>query len=257
MDIHSIAKSIREAKVNGKPIEPIRKLIGMDDISVAYQIQQINTMHRINSGAKVAGKKIGLTSRAVQQQLGVNQPDFGTLFKDMEILNGQSYPIKNILQGKAEAEFAFRLKYTLDTPSLTIADIMHAIDFVVPAIEIAGSRIRDWDIGITDTIADNASASHFVLGHTPRYLHETDLITSGMKMYQNDNLVSQGNGRACMGSPLNAVHWLAATMQEHGSPLQVGEIILSGALGKFIDIHKGDVIRAEFEEFGEVSVQFE
>ena len=251
-----IAKKLRDAQNTKTPIDPIRSDIGGTDIDLAYQIQTINTEHRVEGGARIVGKKIGLTSKVVQKQLGVDQPDFGVLFHDMEVLNGQSISIKEILQPKVEAEIAFVLGEDLDMEALTIVDVIDAIDYMLPSIEIVGSRIKAWDVKITDTVADNASASHYVLGHTPKTIDELDVVNTEMVMKINGEVQSQGKGAACLGSPLNALLWLAQKMQEMDEPLQAGEVILSGALGPFYDVKAGDQVTAEFTGLGSVSVSF-
>lgn len=251
------ALALRNANTNKVAIEPLRNHIGVSDIDLAYQIQDVNTDFKVDNGARIIGKKIGLTSLAVQKQLGVDQPDFGVLFHDMEILNGLSISVKELLQPKAEAEFAFVLGEDLDMEHMTIIDIMSCIDFVLPAIEIVGSRIKNWDIKITDTVADNASASHYVLGHTPKTLDEIDVVNSKMHMTLNGEVVSQGHGGLCLGSPLNATLWLANKMMALGKPLQAGELILSGAVGPMINISAGDSVEANFEGLGTVSVHFD
>lgn len=250
------AERIRNAHSNMETIPPIREEIGIDNIELAYQIQNINTQFRLDSGARITGKKIGLTSFAVQKQLGVDQPDFGVLFHDMEILNGQSISVSKLMQPKIEAEIAFVLAEDLDRENLTAIDILSAIDYALPAIEIVGSRIENWNIKITDTIADNASASHYVLGHTPKLIDSFDMVNSPVKLFINDEIASKGTGAACMGSPINAVLWLANKMVEMGAPLQAGEVIFSGAVGPMVVVNEGDHVHAQFEGLGDVSVSF-
>ncbi len=251
------AEKLRNAYANRQAITPLREEIGIDDINFAYQIQQINTDLKLANGARITGKKIGLTSLAVQKQLGVDQPDFGILFNDMEVLNGLSVSMSKLMQPKAEAEIAFVLAQDLDGDLLTVVDILDAIDYCLPAIEIVGSRIANWDIKITDTVADNASASHYVLGHTPKTMDEFDVVNCVMKMHKNGELVSEGTGAACIGSPINALLWLANKMVEMGNPLEAGEVIFSGALGPMTNVVTGDKLSATFEGLGDVSINFE
>ena len=250
------AQLLRAAQQTREVIDPLRSIIGVEDVDFAYQIQQANTLHRMNNGARSIGKKIGLTSDAVQAQLGVDQPDYGILFDDMEVLNGRSVSMSELLQPKAEAEIAFVLAEDLDDDRLTIIDLISAIDYALPALEIVGSRIKDWDIKITDTIADNASASHFVLGHSPRTLDEFDMVNTKMVMTKNAEIVSEGTGKACLGSPLNSMLWLANKMMELGNPLQAGELILTGALGPMTSVIAGDQVEAQFAGLGSVAVSF-
>lgn len=251
------AKLLRDAYSNRSAIKPLREEIGLENIDFAYEIQSINIMHRLNAGASIVGKKIGLTSNAVQQQLGVDQPDFGILLDDMEVLTGLSVSFGDLMQPKAEAEIAFVLSEDLDMDNMTIIDLISCIDYALPAIEIVGSRIEAWNIKITDTVADNASASHYVIGHTPKTLDEIDVINCNMQMTNNGQLVSEGTGSACLGSPLNATLWLAKKMILLGQPLQAGELILSGALGPMIGVKANDHVEAKFEGLGSVSVSFE
>ena len=249
------AQLLRTSATSKIPVPPISQEIGALNVELAYEIQNINSQIRINNGASLVGKKIGLTSFEVQKQIGVDQPDYGILFNDMEILNGQSVSWKDLMQPKAEAEVAFVLNKTLDQNNMTIVDVMRAIDFVLPAIEIPGSRIADWKITLSDTIADNASASHYVLGSQPVRLENFDSINCGMKLIINGEQVSTGKGSNCLGSPLNAVHWLANKMLEIGNPLRKGELILSGALGKFVDIKPGDHIVTHIDGMGPVEIE--
>ncbi|WP_420400472.1 2-keto-4-pentenoate hydratase [Flagellimonas sp.] len=235
---------------------PIREFIGTEDLESAYAIQDINTEHRVKSGARIVGSKIGLTSVVVQKQLGVDQPDFGVLFDDMEVENGLEMDYNLLMQPKVEAEIAFVLKSDLNAPQLGAADVISAIDYTLAAIEIVGSRIENWDIKITDTIADNASASHFVLGHKPVRLENLDLIECTMEMSVNGKIVSEGKGAACMGSPINAVLWLAKTFAKLGRPLKAGDVILSGALGPMAVVSPGDEVVTKISGLGNVSVKF-
>jgi 2-keto-4-pentenoate hydratase len=223
---------------------------------LAYAIQQVNTNHKLVDGARIVGKKIGLTSIKVQEQFGISTPDFGILFDDMEVLNGLSLPISEVMQPKIEGELAFVLGGSLDNDKLTIVDIINSIDYVLPSLEIVGSRIDNWNIRIADTVADNASASHYVLGHTPKMLDDIDIVNCKMNMTINGELKSSGSGKDCLGSPLNAVLWLARKMQSVGQPLQAGELILSGSLGPMVVVNAGDHVDAEFEGLGSVSISF-
>ena len=251
-----IAKKLREASESGQLISPIRDLIGNENLEAAYQIQTQNINLRVAAGARIVGRKIGLTSKVVQKQLGVDQPDFGALLDTMEVLNGDEIPWNELHQPKAEAEIAFVLKEDITNPSITVHELISAIDYALPAIEIVGSRIADWNIKITDTIADNASASHYILGHSPKSLSEFDLIACKMTMIKNGEKVSEGIGAACLGSPINSTIWLAKKLIENGNPLRAGEVILTGALGPMAGIEAGDQLAAHFEGLGSVSVSF-
>jgi 2-keto-4-pentenoate hydratase len=251
--LEQIVEDIYKAEKLRQPIAPIRTVFPNEkNIDAAYKIQKLVTEKKLAGGAKIIGKKIGLTSFAVQEQLGVDEPDFGILTEDMRIPNQGRISKKKLLQPKAEAEWAFVLKTNLDSDNLNLDKVIEAIDHARVAIEIVGSRIENWNIKITDTIADNASASHFVLGDEKIKLSDIDLENCHMQMFKNDELVSEGTGKACMGNPLNAVLWLAKTMIKKGNPLKAGDIILSGALGPMTDIASGDIIKAKIDDFEEV-----
>ncbi|MEM9023507.1 MAG: fumarylacetoacetate hydrolase family protein [Bacteroidota bacterium] len=254
--IEQAALQLRTAAENHTPCPPVRELIGAEDLAVAYAVQSVNTALRTAGGARVVGKKIGLTSPAVQQQLGVDQPDYGVLFADMQVQDGGTFRHALSMQPKAEAEIAFVLGKDLSGDNLTEADVVAAIDYAVATIEIAGSRVANWDIRITDTIADNASASHFVLGTQRVALADLDVVGCRMVMERNGAVVSEGSGAACMGSPLTATLWLAQTMADLGQPLKAGEVVLSGALGPMVAPEPGDAFTANIEGLGTVSVTF-
>ena len=219
-------------------------------------MQEINIAERINRGAKPVGSKVGLTSFAVQKQLGVDQPDFGVLLDDMVVEQGGTVDYNLLMQPKVEAEVAFVLKSDLPSVEISEAALVDAIDYAVASIEIVGSRVENWDIRITDTIADNASASHFVLGTQHVNLADLDLVGCEMKLWLNEEIVSEGKGEACMGSPINAALWLANTMVKRGKPLKAGDVILSGALGPMAPVKPGDKVRASIEGLGDVAVNF-
>ncbi|MEY4710216.1 MAG: hypothetical protein RIS28_1348 [Bacteroidota bacterium] len=254
--IEAAAARLRDAQTQGVPCEPVRTLIGDMDIAAAYQVQQINNALRLAEGGVVVGQKIGLTSLAVQKQLGVDQPDFGLLFADTEVKNGGCVRASEILQPKAEAEIAFVMKHDL-TGEITLESAKAAIDYAVGAIEIVGSRVLNWDIRITDTVADNASASHFVLGDVRQDVNELDLASVKMQLKKNGEVVSEGMGAACMGNPLFALVWLAQTFADLGTPLKAGDIVLSGALGPMCAGEAGDTFVAEIDGFGAVAFSFE
>ncbi len=256
MEAKDYAAKLRQAQATKTPISPLRDDIGEHNEELAYAIQQVNTNHKLVDGARIVGKKIGLTSIKVQKQFGISTPDFGILFDDMEVLNGLSLPISEVMQPKIEGELAFVLGGSLDNDKLTIVDIINSIDYVLPSLEIVGSRIDNWNIRIADTVADNASASHYVLGHTPKMLDDIDIVNCKMNMTINGELKSSGSGKDCLGSPLNAVLWLARKMQSVGQPLQAGELILSGSLGPMVVVNAGDHVDAEFEGLGSVSISF-
>ncbi len=258
--VETIAAQIRQAESTGQPIAPITEQLfeRPDDASldVAYQVQQLNTEFHKSAGRVVSGRKIGLTSSAVQKQLGVDQPDFGMLWTDTEYQQGEEIPFSRVLQPKIECEIALILKSPLDMPQPGLGDVIQAVDFVLPALEIAGSRIADWKISIYDTIADNASSGVYVLGGPPRKLDGLDLQTCGMVIERDGQPVSTGCGAACLGHPLHAAVWLAKQMAERNDPMQAGEVILTGALGPMVNVNPGDVFRASINGLGTVTATF-
>lgn len=258
MTAQDYAKILRTAYAERKACSPLREQIGTNNIELAYQIQAINNQILIQNGARVIGHKIGLTSKVVQEQLGVNQPDFGMLLDTMEVLNGDSIAMSELMQPKVEAEIAFVLGKDLPNRPVSTVELINSIDYALAAIEIVGSRIENWNIKITDTIADNASASHYVLGHKPTKLSDFDVVNCGMEMQKinTGEIVSTGNGAACLGSPINATLWLADKMAEMGTPLKAGQVILSGALGKMAAVEAGDTFTARIDGLGSVSVSF-
>ncbi len=256
MSAGKIADKIFEAHRSGTPCAPVRELLPEGAIDQAYAAQEINTKRWLDAGRRLVGRKIGLTSIAVQKQLGVNQPDYGMLFDDMCIPDGWEIDRRRLIQPKVEAEVAFVLGRDLDEERITIADVLRAVDFVLPAIEIVDSRIADWKIGIIDTIADNASSGLYVLGGSPKKLDGLDLRMAGMTMESAGEPISVGAGAACLGDPLSAVWWLARTMARVGRPLKAGDTVMSGALGPMVSVKWGDVVEARIAGIGSVRAVF-
>lgn len=256
-DMQFIADQLDAALRNATPIAPIRPSTDVTDIDTAYAIQEINTARALQAGRRLVGRKIGLTAKNVQKQLGVDQCDFGMLFADMAIDENGSVPLGRLIQPKIEAEIGFVLGQDLEDETLTIVDVMNAIDYAVPCLEIVDSRIRDWDISITDTIADNASSGLYVTGSDKVTLDNIDLRLCGMLVDRRGEPVSTGVGAACLGNPLNAVRWLAETMVSAGRPLKAGDLVLSGALGPMCTALPGDTFEARISGLGSVRVNFE
>lgn len=254
--IEQAAAQLRAAAETRTPISPLRDLIANGGVAAAYAIQEANTRHALASGRRLVGRKIGLTSRAVQQQLGVDQPDYGMLFADMDVPEGEPIGFERVIQPKVEAEVAIVIGRDLPHPDLTIAELIRAIEYVVPAIEVVDSRIANWDIRILDTVADNASSGLFVLGAVPRKLEGLDLRTCGMVMECRGEPVSVGAGVACLGSPISASLWLARVMAREGRPLVAGDVLMSGALGPMAGVTAGDVVEARINGLGSVKAVF-
>ena len=254
--IREAADRLHAAATSGTPTAPIRDLLEAGDTAAAYAVQQINTERALANGRRLVGRKIGLTSLAVQKQLGVDQPDYGMLFADMARPEALDIPLADVMQPKVEAEIAFVRGRDLDGEQLTVADLFRAIDYAVPAIEIVGSRVANWDIRLTDTIADNASSGLYVLGSRPVRITDFDMRLCGMVMEKAGEPVSVGAGAACMGSPLNATLWLAKVMARVGRPMRAGDTILSGALGPMVPVTAGDVFDVRIEGLGSVRAAF-
>lgn len=253
---HDLAGRLRAAYTKG-PIGPLRDGLAVDDGAGAYAIQAINTRHWLAEGRRMIGRKVGLTSKAVQAQLGVDQPDFGVLFEDMKIDAGGVLDSSRTIAPKVEAEVALVLARALDGEGITAEDVLRAADFAVAAIEIVDSRIADWKITFADTVADNGSSAFFVLGDERRKLDNLDLYTCGMALERNGEVASVGAGAACLGHPLNAAAWLAQVLAGKGEALREGDIILTGALGPMVAISRGDTVSAQIGGLGRVGFRVE
>jgi 2-keto-4-pentenoate hydratase len=242
----------------------VRDLIGTEDLPAAYAVQQALVQSRLAAGATVVGRKIGATSEAVQRQLGVDQPDFGYLLDEMDVSDaahegGGPISMRTLLQPRVEAEVAFRLGRDIDVPEdeITLSLVRDAVDVALPALEIVDSRIADWQIGFTDTVADCASSALFVVGSDAKPLSELEPVDVVMSLTINGEERSAGNGAACLGDPLEALRWLAVQAARFGDPLRAGHLILSGALGPFVPFAPGDRVVATISGFAPLSVQFE
>lgn len=250
------AQRLLEALNTRVACAPVREFIGSTDLPAAYRVQERLTKGRVAGGAKIVGRKIGLTSKAVQGQMGVDQPDFGVLFDDMAFDGSDRVPMGRLLQPKAEGEVAFVLSKDLADGDLGAAQIRDAIAYGVPAIEVCDSRIDGWDIHFGDTVADNASSGVYVLGSERKTLDEFTPVEVGMTMTIGGEVVSSGTGADCLGDPLNAVAWLAKAAREFGEPLRAGQVILSGALGPMRPISPGDEVTVEVAGLGGVTARF-
>lgn len=252
--VDAAARRLAEAGRTGVPCAPVRDLV--TSAEDAYAVQEHLTRARLAEGRRLVGRKIGLTSRAVQQQLGVDTPDFGMLYADMAVPDGAEIPVGAVLQPRVETEVALVLERDLTHERHTVADLIRATAFALPAIEVAGSRIRDWDITLADTVADNASSGMYVLGSRPVALADVDLRLAGMVLDRRGAQVSVGAGAACLGHPLNAALWLADTLVRVGRPLRAGDTVLTGALGPMVAAVPGDVFEARVDGLGDVRVAF-
>ena len=251
------AQRLLDAAVRHEPCEPVRDLLPDGTIDDAYRVAQ-RVIELSRADVRRVGRKIGLTSAAVQRQMGVDTPDFGVLFADMSYGDADPIPAGVLLQPRVEAEVAFVLGRDLPERPVVTSDVLRATEFVVAAIEVVDSRIRDWDISIVDTVADNASSGLFVLGGSPRRLGDVDDLRSiEMQLTCEGTTVSAGSGAACLGHPVNAVVWLANAVASRGAPLQEGEVILSGSLGPLAVAEPGKVYEAAFSGLGSVRAEFE
>ncbi len=256
LKLKQLAERLRAAHDSGVATEPIRDALPAGDLAAAYAVQKLNTQYWLRKGRRLIGRKIGLTSKAVQKQLGVDQPDYGMLFADMAMCDGEDVPLSKVLQPKVEGEVALVLERDLKKKDIGMTELISAVAYALPAIEIVGSRVANWNIKIQDTIADNASSGLFVLGNEPKKLDGLDLRLCGMVMEKRGDQVSIGAGAACLGNPLNAALWLARTMVEVGAPLKAGDVIMSGALGPMVTVSPGDVIEVRISGLGSVRTAF-
>ena len=254
--IKELADRLRTAGETAVAIKPLRDELPAGDIAAAYAVQKVNTLFWLRKGRRLIGRKIGLTSKAVQKQLGVDQPDYGMLFADMALYDGEEVSLSRLMQPKVEAEVALVLEKDVKKNNVSMTELISAIAYAVPAIEIVGSRIENWNIKIQDTIADNASSGLFVLGNEPKKLDGLDLRMCGMVMERRGDQISLGAGAACLGNPLNAALWLARTMVDVGAPLKAGDIVMTGALGPMATIAAGDVIDVRISGLGSVRSAF-
>ena len=254
--LDDLARRLRDAYAVGA-VPPLRDGLNPVDVDGAYAVQTINTRFWEAQGRRIVGRKAGLTAKAVQTQLGVDQPDFGVLFDDMAVPDGGKLDPVRAIQPKAEAEIAFVLGKDLPDPGTTPEMVADAVATVHAAIEIVDSRIADWKITFADTVADNGSSAFFVLGQEGRPLAGLDLFTCGMVMEINGAIVSLGAGAAALGHPLNAAAWLAQTLARRGEPLKAGDILLAGALGPMVALNPGDHVRAIVGGLGSASFTYE
>jgi 2-keto-4-pentenoate hydratase len=253
--LRAAADRLIAAGAEPRQCPPVRDLLGEADVVSAYAVQRLLTEDSLRRGRRIVGHKIGLTSPAVQRQLGVDQPDSGVLFADMQVPSGGTVATTTLLQPKVEAEIAFILAEDLDG-DLSESRIRAAAGVAVAAIEIVDSRVQDWSISIVDPIADNGSSAMFVLGSEVSAAAELDFVSRTMRLTQDGEVVSTGRGSDCLGSPLNSLRWLARTARANGSPLRAGHIVLSGALGPMVPVRPGSTYVADIDGIGSVEVSF-
>ncbi|WP_138419590.1 2-keto-4-pentenoate hydratase [Aquibacillus sediminis] len=256
MNIQAEANRLREAEKNKQSIEPLTDTFPTITVDDAYSIQLQQIEEKIANGATVVGKKIGLTSKVMQDMFQVKEPDYGHLLDHMLHIDGEDISLDSFIEPKLEFEIAFILKDDLQGPGVSLIDVMEATDYVVPAFEVIDSRIKDWNIRFEDTVADNGSSARAIIGGHPTPIETIDLSHLGMVVYRNGKLLDTATGAAVMGNPCRAVAWLANALGKYGISLHKGEIVLSGALTAAIPVHEGDTFTADFAHVGSVSASF-
>jgi 2-keto-4-pentenoate hydratase len=256
-DLEAIATALAEAYASRVPVAPLVDSYDGLTLDDAYAVQRIQVGRRLAAGATVVGFKVGLTSEAMRQQLGVHQPDFGHLLSDMVHAADAPIPAAGYLQPRAEPEIALVLGQPLRRPGLSVSDLLAATAYALPAIEVIDSRIANWRIGIVDTVADNASSGGFVLGQRPVPLDRFDASLAGCVFRRNGRIVATGAGAAVLGSPLNAATWLANELTGRGVELAAGHVILTGSVTAAVPVGPGDAVTATFDHLGAVTALFE
>lgn len=254
--IQQYGEELYQAFLERRPVAPLISREPEITIEDAYRIQEAFVARRLAAGETIVGKKIGATSRPVQEMLGVYQPDFGMLTSGMVYQEGDTIDLSQMIQPRAEAELAFVLKEDLKGPGITAMDVIRATDYVLPCFEIVDSRITDWKLKIQDTVADNASCGVYVLGKTKGDPRKLDITLAGMVLEKNGELYSTGVGAAVQGSPANAVAWLANTLGELGIPFKAGEVILSGSQSTLVPVVEGDELVCTVGGLGSCRVSF-
>jgi 2-keto-4-pentenoate hydratase len=254
--LQQAADRLWDAEQTRTPCRPIRDLVPPSHIDDAYAVQQLNVRRHCDAGRRISGRKIGLTAKSVQQQMGVFEPDFGALFADMEYGHGSEIPFERLIHPRVEAEVMLVLDRDLNQELVSFSDVLRATAFAVASLEVVDCRLQGWDIRISDTVADNAAAGLYVVGASPRTIIGSDLANCAMTMRRNGRLVCTGRGDASLGHPVNSAVWLARTLKKLGTPLRAGDAILTGALGPMVEAHPGDHFEAAIDGLGNVAVEF-
>lgn len=254
--LKALAGMLIAAEENRKPLPPFTESDPGISVDEAYRIQLRVIEIKKSSGQLVVGKKVGLTSRAMQAMLGVDEPDYGHILDRMVVMEGEKIPTKDLIQPRIEGELAFVMKEDLKGPGITLTDVIRSIEGVIPSLEIIDSRIVDWKIKLPDTVADNASSARIVLGGVITPVFSLDLRTVGMVLEKNGEAVATAAGAAVLGHPAQAVAWLANKLAAYGITLHRGEVVLSGSLTAAVPVTSGDFIRADFGLLGDVKITF-
>jgi 2-keto-4-pentenoate hydratase len=262
-NVEALALRLRESELTRRTVAPLRDDARLaqtanaaEAAQLAYAVQHVNVEARLAAGERIVGRKIGLTSPAVQRQLGVDQPDFGALFASMAYGDNQPIELGELIQPKVEAEIALVLEHDLVHEKHTYADLIRATAYAVASIEVVDSRIEGWNIRFVDTVADNASSARFVLGSRPVLLRDIDLAACAMTLSNETDVLSRGNGFACLGNPLNAAAWLADRMVRLGTPLRAGDVLMTGALGPMVAVTQPGTFSAQIDGLGSVRATF-
>jgi 2-keto-4-pentenoate hydratase len=250
------AEALRRAEATRTPIVPLSDTWPAIDLPDAYEIQLTNISRRLQDGAIVRGHKVGLTSRAMQEMLGVDEPDYGHLLDDMFVTDSSDQTVDRYCTPRVEVEIGFVLHAPLEGPGVTVADVVRATDYVAPCLEIIDSRIRDWRIKLVDTIADNASSAGIVIGETRTPPDRVELTAVDAELRRNGEIIDAGSSEAVLGNPATAVAWLANKLAAFGTRLEAGHVVLPGSCTRAHDVSRGDHVRADFDGLGHVQVSF-
>jgi 2-keto-4-pentenoate hydratase len=252
-----LAANLAEAERSRIPIDPLADENPTIDVVDAYEIQLINIRQRVAEGARVVGHKVGLSSKAMQQMMGVDEPDYGHLLDEMEVFEDTPVKAGRYLYPRVEVEVGFILAEDLPGADCTEEDVIAATAAYAPAIELIDTRITDWKIKLCDTIADNASSAGFVLGAARVAPADIDIKTIDAMLTRNGEVVAKGRSDAVLGNPVTAVAWLARKVESFGVRLRKGDIVLPGSCTRAIDARPGDQFVAEFDGLGSVRLTFE
>jgi 2-keto-4-pentenoate hydratase len=255
--IQQISDQLLDAERTCQPIDPITEKFKDLSYQDVYSVQLRSIRKKVQSGAVVVGKKIGLTSKGMQAQFHIDEPDYGIIVDKAVFREGKPFPTKQLILPRIEAEIAFLLRDTLKGPGITLANVLKATEGVIPAFEVIDSRIRDWKITVKDSIADNASNAAVILGGKITPISDIDLRLTGLVLEKNGEMIATAAGAEVLGNPAQSVAWLANKLSEYDIALQSGEFIMSGSLTRAANVEPGSFFRATFDRLGPVSVLFE
>ena len=256
--VKELAHALHKAEHTLAPIAPLTEQYPDMNIADAYAVQLEGIRERTEAhGEQIVGWKVGLTSKAMQQMLGVDQPDFGHLLDNMRVDEGTDIDCAELIWPRVEPEIAFQHKADLKGPGVTADDVMAATEYLIPALEVIDSRVKDWKIKLCDTIADNASCGRFVLGRTRTAPGSFDVKLIGMNYFVDGNLVATATSGAVLGNPAEAVAWLANTLAPYGHYLHAGQVIMPGSLVAAVDAKPGGLIRADYDRIGSVELKLQ